>query len=215
MRKLSSAVALFLGINVTSAFAGVPAIDAGNIYIEGSFGNVEYGVPDEFFNFDDGFDHASGYRVIGGLGFKRSDKNSVSFEGLYLKFNEAKLEESYTDASAVYTGTAKLSMDGLGLGLRLARNWEDFFLYTRIGLYRWDLEANLAIETDVIDSDDGDSILEVSASEDGVDPYIGAGVHWFLTDNFFLGAEWTYYPADLEGDDIRVNVGSITGGINF
>lgn len=212
MQKLPTAVALLLGMTVSSAFADVPAL--GGIFAEGAFGNVEYGVPDNYFNFNDGFSHATGLRALVGVNFKREDKNRVSAEAFASSLRPAEVKETYTDAIGTYEGKGELSMNAVGGGLRLGKSWQDISLYGRAGVFRWTVKGTLSYSGSNINTGEqlpGDS----DASENGLGVYGGLGAQWFLTSNVYLGAEWTYYPVDLEGEDIHVNVGSATFGLSF
>lgn len=150
---------------------------------------------------DTGIDNVSGVSI---------DDNDVFFSvGGGYSFNKMfALEAGYTDLGEVEVSapalayTATISADGFYFGPRLtfelAPNVE---VYGRLGMFAWDVEAKDSLGT--------------SIKEDGTDIYFGIGAAYKISDQVSLGAEWTRFTAESDGDDADMDTFGAKLKFNF
>lgn len=138
------------------------------------------------------------------------DDNDVFFSiGGGYNFNKMfALEAGYTDLGelevsvpqAAYTAT--LSADGFYFGPRLTFELAPKFeVYGRLGMFAWDAEAKDSIGT--------------SISDDGTDIYFGIGAAYKISDQVSLGADWTRFTVESDGDDADIDTFGAKLKFNF
>ena len=119
-----------------------------------------------------------------------------ALEAGYVDLGETKISEP------AFAYTATISADGFYFGPRLTFEiTPQFEAYGRAGVFAWDAEAK--------DSDG------FSASDDGTDVYFGIGAAYKITNQVSLGAEWTRYAFEGDGDDFDVDTFGAKLKFNF
>lgn len=138
------------------------------------------------------------------------DEEDVFFSiGAGYSFNKMfALETGYIDlgeaeATETATGdTAKVTADGFYFGPRLTLEiTPQFEAYGRVGVFTWDAEVK---------GSDG-----FSASDDGTDVYFGIGAAYKISEQVSLGADWTRYTFESDGDDVDVDAFGAKLKFNF
>jgi OOP family OmpA-OmpF porin len=138
------------------------------------------------------------------------DDNDVFFSiGAGYNFNKMfAIEAGYIDLGEVKVSvpeiayTATISADGFYFGPRLTFEiTPQFEAYGRVGVFAWDAEAK-------------DSVGN-SASDDGTDVYFGIGAAYKISDQVSLGADWTRYAYEDDGDDFDVDTFGAKLKFNF
>ena len=109
------------------------------------------------------------------------------------------------DLTAGLGSTEVATVDGedfdanlLNLALGVTGYWplgEKFSIYGKGGFHYWEMEVTNGDFLGLVDS-----IYTVRESEDGFDPYLGAGAEFLLSENFGLRAELVRYY--LDDDDM-------------
>lgn len=183
MLKQSKQTSLSLAILLASAMA----CSAAQAAEQGLFLEVGAGLS----QIDTGLDNILGvtvddsdtfFSVGGGYNFNRM----FALEAGYTDLGEAKI------SVPSWNYTATLSADGFYFGPRLtAALSNQIDGYARIGMLVWDAEFN--------DSDG------FTGSDDGTDVYFGLGAALRISDQLSLGADWTRYMLESDGEDIDVD----------
>ena len=108
--------------------------------------------------------------------------------GRYLAAEFAYTDLGQTEASSKAVDlNVRNSVSGLSLsGIALLPLTEDFSLTGRLGLYRWDRDANTLV------SGLG-QLSSVVADDNGTDMVMGVGLNWHLFSRFALRAEWEHF----------------------
>jgi outer membrane immunogenic protein len=165
-------------------------MDAGDILFEGAAPPVDL----DFGLSPDG--------VIGGatLGYNMQFGSFVA--GLEGDISGTSLEESYSDATAGFTGTGELEWLATIRG-RLGFAADRFLVYGTGGLAIGEIKAT-------IDDDYGATVITTDDSQTHLGWTLGGGVEFALTDHITLKGEGLYY--DLGSEDYSFNEGA--GGWN-
>lgn len=138
------------------------------------------------------------------------DEKDVFFSiGAGYSFNKMfAIEAGYIDLGKVKISvpaipyTATLSADGFYFGPRLTLEISpQFEAYGRVGVLAWDAEVK-------------DS-LGFSASDDGTDVYFGIGAAYKISKQVSLGADWTRYAYEGDGEDSDVDTFGAKLKFNF
>lgn len=134
--------------------------------------------------------------VFFSIGAGYSFNKMFAIEAGYIDLGEA-------EASVPAVGyTATVTADGFYFGPRLTLEiTPQFEAYGRIGMFAWDAEGK--------DSDG------FSASDDGTDVYFGIGAAYKISDQVSLGADWTRYTLESDGDDLDVDAFGAKLKFNF
>lgn len=140
---------------------------------------------------DTGLDNIAGVSV--------DDSDTFFSVGAGFNFNRmVALEAGYADLGeaevsvplAAYTAT--ISADGFYFGPRLTGALSNQIEgYARVGMLVWDAEFS--------DSDG------FAGSDDGTDVYFGLGAALKISDQLSLGADWTRYMLESDGEDLDVD----------
>lgn len=115
------------------------------------------------------------------------------------------LEAGYTDLgevsiSDIYGDYAAVSADGWYFGPRLTAELSpQIDGYARIGMLAW--ESTLT------------SNVGISGTDDGTDVYFGLGAALRISDQLSLGADWTRYMLESDGEDIDID--TLGGKLKF
>lgn len=118
------------------------------------------------------------------------------------------LEAGYTDLGEAEISipqiaySATISADGFYFGPRLTLELSPKFeAYGRIGMFVWDGEFK--------DSDG------YSVSDDGSDIYFGIGAAYKISDQVSLGADWTRFTVESDGDEADIDTFGAKLKFNF
>lgn len=183
--SLSLAILLAMGMAASAAHAAET----------GLFAEVGLGMSTT----DTGLDNIPGVSV---------DEEDVFFSiGGGYNFNKMfAVEAGYIDLGEVEASvpgyTATVSTDGFYFGPRLTVELSpQVEAYGRLGMLAWDAEYN--------DSDG------FSFSEDGTDIYFGIGAAFKVSNQVSLGADWTRYTLESDGDDTDVDAFGAKLKFNF
>lgn len=134
--------------------------------------------------------------VFFSIGAGYSFNKMFAIEAGYVDLGEAELSVP----AAGYT--ASISADGFYFGPRLTLEiTPQFEAYGRVGVLAWDAEAK-----------DSDGLSE---SDDGTDIYFGIGAAYKISDQVSLGADWTRYALESDGEDLDVNTFGAKLKFNF
>lgn len=182
MLKKISKTSLSLAILLTTAMAG----GAAHAAEQGFFAEAGAG----FSTIDTGLDGLPGvsvddedvfFSIGGGYNFT----NMFAAEAGYIDLGEASVSNIFGDRATV-------SADGFYFGPRLTiAVTEQLDAYARIGLLAWDAETT--------------SNFGVSGQDDGTDVYFGIGAAWNISPQFAVGADWTRYAAESDGQDMDMD----------
>jgi len=138
------------------------------------------------------------------------DEKDVFFSiGAGYSFNKMfAIEAGYIDLGEVKVSvpalayTATLSADGFYFGPRLTLEISpQFEAYGRVGVLAWDAE--------------GKDSTGFSASDDGTDLYFGIGAAYKISKQVSLGADWTRYAYEGDGEDSDVDTFGAKLKFNF
>lgn len=196
MRKIALATTI-AGILATSSFTH--AAEVGEAQLGGLIGFANQTLDVDGDEIIDDNDVTIGVR----LGFFVTE--NLALEAGYENFGEA--EDSISGPGGV--ATFKADTDAVTLGVRVggavAQNID---LYGRVGVAFWNTDGKVTASTTTLSLND-------SGSEDGEDPYLGAGVSYNLSPKAFVAAEYTMFL--LESDDADLDVGrlAVIGGVRF
>lgn len=188
IKKTSLNLAILLAIGMTGS--SVHAAEESNLFIEAGVGKSSIdidGAPGVSVDEDDmSFSIGAGY----------SFNKMFAIEAGYVDLGEVKVSIPEID----YTATA--SADGFYVGPRLTLEiTPQFEAYGRVGMLAWDAEAK--------DSNG------FSVSDDGTDVYFGIGAAYKISDQVSLGADWTRYAFESDGDDADVDTFGAKLKFNF
>jgi hypothetical protein len=189
MKKIAALLALIV----------VPAAAHAQFFVEGAFGGAKADLRD----FEDlGFatDEASGTWSLGaGYMFNRH----LGIEAGYRAIGEAEIATldavSGTFGELPFSGPVSLKADakGVHVGPLFETYIDRFRLNARVGMFAW--------KSDITASATGGS---VKGKDDGLDPYVGVGVSYAMTESAFLGLSWTRFRVldeiDVDAWDIRL-----------
>lgn len=141
-------------------------------------------------------------RVIGGYQFN----DNFAIEGAYASIGEAEMRDLNSPAAVKLDGSAfSLSLVGIA---PLSEEWA---LYGKAGVGRWDIEAT-ATDT---------SGATVSGDDDGTDPVYGVGLMWEIQKGYNLRLEFERQTVGLKDasdgllDDVDADTISLTYSFNF
>jgi OOP family OmpA-OmpF porin len=164
----------------------------------------------------------TGFFVDIGAGMSKVDVPSYDLPGLSVDdedvyfsvgagFNINKMfavEAGYVDlgeVSADYPAlslSATTSADGFYFGPRLTLEVSpQFDVYGRVGMLAWEGETT--------------SNFGVSGEDDGTDVYFGIGAAFNFSEQVSLGAEWTRYALESEGEDLDIDTFGAKLKFNF
>jgi hypothetical protein len=190
MLKKISKTSLSLAILLTMAGGAAHAAE------QGFFAEVGAG----FTTMDSGLDGVPGvsvddedvfFSIGGGYNFN----NMFAAEAGYIDLGEASVSNIFGDK-------ATISADGFYFGPRLTIGvTEQLDAYARIGLLAWDAEVT--------------SNFGLSGQDDGTDVYFGIGAAWNLSPQFAVGADWTRYATESDGEDMDVDAFGAKLKFNF
>ena len=172
MKKILTVLA---AISLLAAFASSHA--AG--YVGVSFGSTS---PD-----DDDFDDSNGYRLT--VGYNANE--NVSIEASITNLGEFDADDDLIAILEFFSGVAiddvSVEVDGIEFALIGRAPLSDTVaIFGRAGLFMWD--AKVEVETVAFGSD--------SETEDGSDPFFGAGLSFDVSPQAALRVEYTQYEAD-------------------
>jgi OOP family OmpA-OmpF porin len=185
MKKIIISTAVCLALGASQAFAGKldnPAyVGAGGSYVHYDTGVSTTGDLDE----DDW-----GWKVFGGYRFHEN----FSLEAFYADFGEAELDLNTGDTLEGMVATAPIDMDVSAKSFGAAAVLlfpvsDEFDLYGKLGVHRWDLDASANSAGITYDEDD-----------DGVDAFVGLGASFAPTEDVSIRLEYERYFFD--GDDL-------------
>lgn len=140
--------------------------------------------------------------IGGGYGAYQFEENSIDSSDSHWKaylgamMNSALgLELGYVDFSRASDQGSTFDADGYTAGLVLNFPMtENFAIYAKGGLFFWDAESSFA---------------GISASDDGDDPFYGAGLQFRLNDALDLRVEYERYEI------INIDIDSATAALQF
>lgn len=191
--KQNSKTSLYLAILLATTLAATAAHSADS----GFFAEVGVGMT----KVDTDVDNIPGVSV--------DDEDMFFSIGGGYSFNKMfALEAGYTDLgeaeisipSIAYSAT--ISADGFYVGPRLTLELAPKFeAYGRIGMLVWDGEFK--------DSDG------YSVSDDGSDIYFGIGAAYKISDQVSLGADWTRFTVESDGDEADIDTFGAKLKFNF
>lgn len=181
MSKARKGLAI-LGLASAMAFAGPALAQDTGFYAGLSFGQSSLdldcsGVP----QCDDS---DSAWRILGGYRFNRN----LAAELGYINFGEFVFGDG---------GANSVSVEATGFELVAVGMWpvsNEFSVYGKIGLFRWDTDAT------------GTGVFAGSVSDSGTDLTFGAGVQYDFTKQFGVRGEWQRYSADDDVDVFSIGV---------
>lgn len=139
---------------------------------------------------EEGFDSDNGFKFTGGY---RINKN-IALEASYVDLGEFEADDDLVAAAEYLSGTSLngVSVEITGIELSVigfAPVSDVVALFARVGVFNWD--ADLVVETTFYGSG--------SVSEDGSDPFLGAGIQLDVSERVAIKAEFVRYDA-YEGD---------------
>ena len=189
MKKIAALLALIV----------VPAAAHAQFFVEGAFGGAKADLRD-FEELGFGTDEASGTWSLGaGYMFNRH----LGIEAGYREIGEAELTApgtvSGTFGGLPFSGPVSLKADakGVHVGPLFETYIDRFRLNARVGMFAW--------KSDITASATGGS---VKGKDDGLDPYVGVGASYAMTESAFLGLSWTRFRVldeiDVDAWDIRL-----------
>jgi opacity protein-like surface antigen len=158
----------------------------GSSHAAGYFGaSVGKTSPDE-----DGFDDSNGYKIT--LGYNAN--SNIAIEGSYTNLGEFDADDDLLAGLEFFTGVAledaSVEVDGIELAVVASAPLSDSAsIFGRIGIFMWD--ADFTIDTV--------SFGSISDSDDGSDPFFGAGVSFGVSQTVTLNVEYVAYEAS-DGD---------------
>jgi OOP family OmpA-OmpF porin len=158
---------------------------ADNFYIGGSVGQAEWD------DLCDGISASScdtkdtAYKIFGGYKLNKH----FAVEAFYNDSGE------YSASGADFDADAEADSFGVAFVGILPLS-EQFDLFAKVGVHRWDFEAVGTVDSTVVTVDDS-----------GTDVMYGVGASYSLTDSVAIRAEWENYSAD---DDITVLSAGVT-----
>lgn len=129
-------------------------------------------------------DSDSAWRILGGYRFNRNFAAELG----YINFGEFTFGDG---------GANSVSVEATGFELVAVGMWplsNEFSVYGKVGLFRWDTDAT------------GTGVFAGSASDSGTDVTFGAGVQYDFTKQFGVRGEWQRYSADDDVDVFSVGV---------
>lgn len=181
--KQNKKTSLSLAIVLAAGLAGTAAHAAE----QGLFLEVGAGLS----QIDMGLDNIAGVSV--------DDSDTFFSVGAGFNFNRlVALEAGYVDLGEatvsipVLPYSASLSADGFYFGPRLTGALSSQIEgYARVGMLVWDVEFS-----------DSEGFV---GSDDGTDVYFGLGAALKISDQLSLGADWTRYMLESEGEDIDID----------
>ena len=169
----------------------------GSSHAQGYFGaTFGQSSPDE-----DGFDDSTGYRLTVGYNVNAN----VAVEGSYTYAGEFDADDDVLAEVSFFTGVpvedASVEVDGIELAVVGKAPLSDTVsAYGKIGVFMWDAEFDVDLGSFGSDSD----------SDDGSDPFYGAGVSFGINQRVALNLEYMFYEAsdgdvDVLGAGVMVN----------
>ena len=187
--KTSLSLAILLATTMIGSSAH--AAEQSRFFVEAGVGvssiDTDINVPGVSVDDDDVF-----FSIGAGYNFNKM----FAIEAGYIDLGEVKVSVP----AIAYTATA--SADGFYFGPRLTLEiTPQFEAYGRVGVLAWDAEAK--------DSEGN------SASDDGTDVYFGIGAAYKISDQVSLGADWTRYAYEDDGDDLDVDTFGVKLKFNF
>ena len=143
------------------------------------------------------FEDSEGFRIGGGYFFNEY----VAVEGAYTNLGEFDADDELVAALELVGGIpldgASVEVEGFEFGLRGEIQASDIVtIYLRAGILRWDADFNI----------DTMSSGTFSDSDEGTDPYIGAGIGINVTPTINIGLEYMAYDA-ADGDVDYTGIG--------
>ena len=148
-------------------------------YFAASFGQTS---PD-----DDGFDDSNGYRITVGYNVNPN----VAVEGSYTYAGEFDADDDLLAALSFFTGVpvedASVEVDGIEFAVVGKVPLSDTAsIFGRAGIYMWDADFDF----------DLGPLGSGSDSDDGTDPFFGAGVSINISPTVSLNLEYVLYDVD-------------------
>ena len=150
---------------------------------------------------EDGFDDSNGYRITVGYNVNPN----VAVEGSYTNAGEFDVEDDFLAVLEIIAGVplegASVEVDGLEFAVvGKAPLSETVSLFGKIGIFMWDADFTI----------DSVSFGSVSDSDDGSDPFYGAGISFGIGQRVALNLEYLFYEAsdgdvDVLGAGVMVN----------
>lgn len=156
--------------------------------------------------------------LLGDFGASTDDSDTAYKLFVGYRFNpNFAVEASYLDfgdftASGILNGepaNAKASADGFGFALvgRLPIQG-GFSIHGKLGMVAWDGEVSASF------TDGNGDRWNLSASEDGTDPFYGIGVEYEV-ERILLRAEYERYDISESGEDFEIDLLSASIGYRF
>ena len=145
-------------------------------------------------------DSATNLRLDAGYRFSRY----FALEGSYVDFGSTDTSFTTTSPSHLYTGSSKVSGQGLGAVGRWPLR-DDFALFARAGLFRFKSDMNIAAVTVTGPAGGLQTVVSTAyptRSASGTTGFLGAGADYALGGGFTLRAAWDYYRA--KGDHLEM-----------
>lgn len=171
-------------LTTLSAFAFL--VSFGSSHAAGYFGvSMGQTSPDE-----DGFDDSNGYKIT--LGYNAN--SNIAFEGSLTNLGEFDVDDDFLAVLELVAGVplegASVEVDGIELAVVASAPLSDAVsIFGRAGMFMWDADIKI----------DSVSSGSVSESDDGSDPFFGAGVSFGIGESAALNLEYVAYEAD-DGD---------------
>jgi OOP family OmpA-OmpF porin len=181
MSKATRGLAI-LGMASAMAFAGPALAQDTGFYGGLSFGQSSADVDCSGLPQCDDSDTA--WRILGGYRFNRN----LAVELGYTDFGEV----SAGDGGANNVTAEATAFELVAVGSLPLSN--EFSVYGKIGMFRWDVDAT------------GTGVFAGSESDSGTDVTFGVGVQYDFTRQLGLRGEWQRYSADEDIDVISIGV---------
>ena len=183
-------LALALGAGALLAVPAAFAADGTGFFVDGRIGSASV---DE----DDFDDDSSAFQINGGYRW-----GGWGVEAGYVSFSEFEGEDGDFELEA--------DIDGFTLGVNgrsnFASNW---YLSGRLGAFFWEADA------DAVVPGPNNTLIQVSADEDGTDLYAGVGVGYDFSDQWSVGLAYDYFGPERNDVSLSTNVLSLTTELRF
>lgn len=149
---------------------------------------------------EEGFEDDNGFKITGGYKFNKN----FALEASYVDLGEFQAEDEVVEVIEYLVGESlrEVSVDITGIELSavgFAPVSDNAAFFARVGIFKWD--ADVRVETTWYGSG--------TSTEDGSDPFLGAGFYFDISDRLAFKAEYIRYDA-FEGD-----VDFIGAGLNI
>ena len=197
------------------ALAALPLSAQAQFFVEGTLGGVRADLG-EFRDRGFATDEADGtWSLGGGYMFNRH----LGIEAGYRALGESVIRTA-GGASATFGGqafaasggaVASAEVQGIYLGPVFETFIDRFRLHARAGMYLWEAEVRAvgAATYAGLPIPPGGALED---KQDGIDPYVGLGVSYAVTDRTFLGLSWTGFRVL---DDIRFHAWDVRLKFSF